>query len=528
MGAGASSGVNTAICEASDADLQKTIAEMSADDRAKLQEALQQKAAAGGEKKAADEAAPAAAAASEGELIFQLGTNNWQREGEFAPGSGILHEGHHKALNDMPGVKCYSMYPSKNQTQPTEADADFRVFKLEHDIPICESASPVSSKRWHSMSEDEFKGYVERLETEVYDFMKASEEKEGKKFTKVIAHHSFVNPLVMRNVIQKRVKEGLPKIPLYCFVHGTALKMYRWELGGKNTEEYPMRFHKMIVDEKLFDDQENGITACFVISQEQKGGIQEIFPTFPESKIIVSPNGINVEVFKPQEKSLKDVVTECTREVLWPAEPPSEETVAGYDKMIIFCGKFANWKRHGALLEAAASYEKDYPNLVTLLAGGGQPDDIKAVKDYADGLGLKNVYFIGGRPQPVLAELYTAAELGCFPSFKEPFGLVFVECMACKTPVIGANSGGPKDFVSDDVGCLVDEPEETTDLSTVDAGLKTMGKNLDVAIRKALTEDWKKTKGEACIKLAHDKFTVGAQVKQMLEDAAKLSSAAGL
>ena len=26
-------------------------------------------------------------------LIYQLGTNNWQREGEFAPGSGILHEG---------------------------------------------------------------------------------------------------------------------------------------------------------------------------------------------------------------------------------------------------------------------------------------------------------------------------------------------------------------------------------------------------------------------------------------------------
>lgn len=26
-------------------------------------------------------------------LVYQLGTNNWQREGEFAPGSGILHEG---------------------------------------------------------------------------------------------------------------------------------------------------------------------------------------------------------------------------------------------------------------------------------------------------------------------------------------------------------------------------------------------------------------------------------------------------
>src|SRR4029450_12729863 len=37
-------------------------------------------------------------------LIFQLGTNNWQRGGEFAPGSGILHEAHHHAYNALPGM----------------------------------------------------------------------------------------------------------------------------------------------------------------------------------------------------------------------------------------------------------------------------------------------------------------------------------------------------------------------------------------------------------------------------------------
>ena len=34
-------------------------------------------------------------------LFFLLGTNNWQCEGEFAPGSGILHESHHAAYNRM-------------------------------------------------------------------------------------------------------------------------------------------------------------------------------------------------------------------------------------------------------------------------------------------------------------------------------------------------------------------------------------------------------------------------------------------
>jgi len=467
-------------------------------------------------------------------MIFQLGTNNWQRpmtkndkggELEFAPGSGVLHEAHHNAYNQMPGIKSWSMYPSQNQGQPTEADADYRVFELDHPIPICESASPNSSKRWHGMSDEEFTAYVARLETEVYDYMDACEKKAGQNFTFCIAHHSFINPLVVSRVIKKRVAEGKPKCPLYCFVHGTALKMYRWELGPKETDEqksFPMRFHSMILAEKLFDDQVDGVNACFVISEEQKGGIAELFPTFPQDRVIVAPNGINVEKFKPQPKGFDEVVLAQTRAVIWPAAPPSEEDCKKYKRAITFVGKFAEWKRQAALLEAAALYEKDYPDVVTLCVGTGPEEEAAKLKKLCSDLGLKNTFLLGARAQDVLAELYTVSDLGCFPSFKEPFGLVFVECMACKTPVIGANSGGPKDFVSPDVGCLVAEPAETTDLSTVTAGIKTLGGTLNTTIRQALTEDWKKTKGEACLKLALDKFTVGAQVSKMLSDVAAL------
>merc|ERR1712012_794998 len=136
---------------------------------------------------------------------------------------------------------------------------------------------------------------------------------------------------------------------------------------------------------------------------------------------------------------------------------------------------------------------------------------MKKLTDLCKNLGLNNTFLIGAKGQDQLAEMYTVADLGCFPSFEEPFGLVFVECMACKTPVIGANSGGPKDFVTPDVGVLVDEPPETKDLSTVPLGVKTLGSTLN--------EAWKTSKGDACIKLALDKFTVGAQVGKMLTDA---------
>merc|ERR1712056_1545 len=166
--------------------------------------------------------------------------------------------------------------------------------------------------------------------------------------------------------------------------------------------------------------------------------------------------------------------------------------------------------------------EKKYPDVALLCAGTGPEKELDKLKKQCEDLGFKNTFLIGARGQDQLAEMYTVANLGCFPSFKEPFGLVFVECMACKTPVIGANSGGPKDFVSTEVGELVTEPPETKDLSTVAEGIKTLSGPLAEAIGRSLKEDWKTSKAAACIKLAHDKFTVGAQVSKMLIDAAAL------
>ncbi len=61
---------------------------------------------------------PMAPTLTSSSLIFQLGTNNWQRQGEFAPGSGILHAAHHDCLNNaLPNTKSFSVYPSKNQKQ---------------------------------------------------------------------------------------------------------------------------------------------------------------------------------------------------------------------------------------------------------------------------------------------------------------------------------------------------------------------------------------------------------------------------
>ena len=72
----------------------------------------------------------------------------------------------------------------------------------------------VTWKRSSGFSDHEFQAYMDRLEKEDYDYMKACEAKERQEFTMVIAHHSFLNPLDWRNVTQRRVKESKGNFPL--------------------------------------------------------------------------------------------------------------------------------------------------------------------------------------------------------------------------------------------------------------------------------------------------------------------------
>ncbi len=145
-----------------------------------------------------------------------------------------------------------------------------------------------------------------------------------------------------------------------------------------------------------------------------------------------------------------------------------------------FCGKFADWKRLDALLRAAAQYEQEERRIVTVVAGGGPEQQQQSIRDLVAELGLERVVFLGPRQQEDLATMFAAADVGVFPSYREPFGLVFLECMACGTPVIGADSGGPRDFVTPEVGVLVPETDDRAELAD----------SLAAAVNRALDENW--------------------------------------
>ncbi len=154
-------------------------------------------------------------------------------------------------------------------------------------------------------------------------------------------------------------------MPLACFVHGTALKMFAKELAGNEPEEFPSRFLPFMKSEGVFDPaRPGGVDVCAAISNQQIEALGEIFPECPRDRVLLSPNSYNQDVFhvatEPRDLYReRDAVLAEIATVPYEGSSRRPEPVAadgGFDDVVVFCGKFADWKRLDVLLRAAARY----------------------------------------------------------------------------------------------------------------------------------------------------------------------------
>lgn len=95
------------------------------------------------------------------------------------------------------------------------------------------------------------------------------------------------------------------------------------------------------------------------------------------------------------------------------------------------------------------------PSAKLLIAGDGP--DREALVDLAEQLGLKDsVQFLGRLNRAGVAERLRQARAFVLPSLHEPFGLVILEAMAARVPVIATAVGGVPEFVTNGVtGTLI-------------------------------------------------------------------------
>ncbi len=118
------------------------------------------------------------------------------------------------------------------------------------------------------------------------------------------------------------------------------------------------------------------------------------------------------------------------------------------DKIALSLGRLHTSKAFDILIRSVV----DINHLHLFIAGEG-PDRPKLESLIAQ-LGLKErVHLLGWRTDR--AALFAASDICIFPSRYEPFGTVFVQAWAQKTPLITTDSDGPRQFVQDGVDGLM-------------------------------------------------------------------------
>ncbi len=120
---------------------------------------------------------------------------------------------------------------------------------------------------------------------------------------------------------------------------------------------------------------------------------------------------------------------------------------------LIIVGRIEKIKGHSYLLEAMPSVVKEFPSVQLLVIGNGTEKETLNAK--AKDLGIENnISFLGFQKDPY--SYIAGSDIIILPSLYEPFGLVFIEAFALKTPVIAFDVQACNEIiVNNETGVLV-------------------------------------------------------------------------
>jgi glycosyltransferase involved in cell wall biosynthesis len=157
---------------------------------------------------------------------------------------------------------------------------------------------------------------------------------------------------------------------------------------------------------------------------------------FPEEKVIVHYEGIDIEHFQPD--------TQINRE-----------------SIVLFVGRLTEKKGCEDLIKSLASLQSVIPNLELVVIGDGP---LLASLQSQAAQQLQRYRFLGTQPVAVVKQWMNRAYLLCNPSKKalngdcEGLGMVFIEAQAMGLPVVSTRHGGiPEAIQEGKTGFLVSE-----------------------------------------------------------------------
>jgi len=214
------------------------------------------------------------------------------------------------------------------------------------------------------------------------------------------------------------------------------------------------------------------------VSEFSRRAIVERYRLPPE-KVLVTPNGVDREVFRP-------LGTE-------PAGIRERYRLEG--PFILFVGRIEPRKNLPRLIRAFSRARERLGGGLRLAVAGPEDFRSREVFQEAERQAEASVVFLGAVPDADLPALYNLAEAVTYPSLAEGFGIPVLEAMACGTPVLASPRGALPE-VGGDADLWV-EPEDETALAE---GIERIVTDTDLRARlraagpsRAERFDWSET-----------------------------------
>ncbi len=209
--------------------------------------------------------------------------------------------------------------------------------------------------------------------------------------------------------------------PLLVTMHST--EMGRREVLHTTTE-------KMIHETEAWLNYEAWRVIC--CSDYMVGHVRTIFG-LPNDKLDMIPNGVDTETYDKIEEDLTDFRAKFAL--------PEE-------KIILYVGRLVFEKGIQVLINAVPKVLSK-ANAKFIIVGSGYMKE--QLLNIVRGMGLEHkVLFQGFMDEPSLLRLQKCADVSVVPSLFEPFGIVALEAMAAKSPVVVSDTGGMSEIVDHD------------------------------------------------------------------------------
>jgi glycogen(starch) synthase len=154
----------------------------------------------------------------------------------------------------------------------------------------------------------------------------------------------------------------------------------------------------------------------------------------PDDKLVMVPNGVNTNVYENiQEQDCK----------------PFRRTFAlPEEKLVLFVGRLVYEKGAQVLINAIPKILEKVNAKFVIVGSGYMKDQLSNI---VRSMGLEHkVLFTGFADEETLLRLQNCADVSVVPSLFEPFGIVALEAMAAKSPVVVSDTGGLSEIVDHD------------------------------------------------------------------------------